>query len=103
MHAGDLEKVIGIKGQEDRFINDKQIATGFSGAGFVVDNVQNKLYPAWKSYAQESNAYNDDATKISSDSKQFAGMPISDGHCAIDSSPTINQLNICLKGHQISF
>jgi len=102
VHAGDLEKVIGIKGQEDRFINDRKIATSFSGAGFVVDTVQSKLYPAWKTYAQESNTFNDDATKISSDSQQFAGSPISDEYCAITSSITIDQLNMRLKGHQVS-
>ena len=66
--AGDLDKVIGKAGERDR---GKTIATGFSGTTFAVDGVQNKMYPDWKNYAEESNAASADATKLATGSNEF--------------------------------
>ena len=66
---GDLDKV--IPAHEPRFISDKQITSGFAGSTFAIDGVQNKIYPAWKGYAQEANAASQDATKLVTGSKEF--------------------------------
>ena len=60
--SGDLEKV--IPAGDDRFIRDRQIASGFAGSMYALDGVENKIYPAWKGYAQEANAASEDATKL---------------------------------------
>ena len=70
LDSGDTDKIIPFDKGQDRFISNK-ISSGFSGSTFVIDGVQNKLYPGWKGYAEKANAASEDAIKLVTGSKEF--------------------------------